>query len=67
MLPDGVTCRLAVEAGVPHLWHRLVGPAGRVIGMHRFGESAPGDRLFEHFGFTAGHVADEALAMLAAR
>ena len=49
------------------LWHRFVGPAGRIIGMDRFGESAPGDELFEHFGFTVEHVVSAAEAVLAGK
>ncbi|MFO1356488.1 MAG: transketolase [Gammaproteobacteria bacterium] len=56
VLPAAVTRRIAIEAGVTDLWYRFVGPAGRVIGMHGFGESAPAKALFEHFGLTADHV-----------
>jgi transketolase len=57
VLPSAVTARVAVEAGVTHCWHKYVGPRGRIIGLDRFGESAPGGVLFKHFGFTADHVA----------
>ncbi|HUH00171.1 MAG TPA: transketolase [Gammaproteobacteria bacterium] len=57
VLPARITARLAVEAGVPDPWDAFVGPAGAVIGMERFGESAPAPRLFEHFGFTPEAVA----------
>jgi transketolase len=60
------TRRIAVEAGVPDLWYRIVGPQGRVIGMESFGASAPASALFEHFGFTPDHVASVALDLLAA-
>ncbi len=65
VLPALVTRRVAIEAGVPDLWHRHVGPAGRVIGMSRYGESAPAKDLFAHFGFTADNVVRQALALLA--
>ncbi|WP_045218232.1 transketolase [Desulfonatronum thioautotrophicum] len=52
VMPSEVGVRLAVEAGIPDSWHHLVGQAGDVLGMRRFGESAPGDQLFAHFGFT---------------
>ncbi|MGJ8668094.1 MAG: transketolase [Oceanococcus sp.] len=55
LLPT-VRQRLAIEAGVPDSWWRLVGDAGDVIGMTSFGESAPADELFEHFGFTVDNV-----------
>ncbi|HZX90772.1 MAG TPA: transketolase C-terminal domain-containing protein, partial [Rudaea sp.] len=56
VLPLGVP-RVAIEAGVSAPWHRLVGESGRVIGIDRFGESAPAGKLFELFGFTAANVA----------
>ncbi|MEM9690468.1 MAG: transketolase [Pseudomonadota bacterium] len=64
VLPSAVTARVAVEAGVPDSWYRYVGSAGRVVGMTSFGESAPADELFEHFGFSASNVADVARAVL---
>ena len=51
---------MAVEAGVPDLWWRYVGSRGQVVGLDRFGESAPAGALFEYFGFTAQAVADAA-------
>jgi len=57
VLPASVTARVAVEAGVPDFWVKYVGLNGRVIGMHRFGESAPAGQLFKEFGFTADNVA----------
>jgi transketolase len=59
VLPPRVTARLAVEAGSPDPWYRLVGPRGAVLGMTRFGESAPAKALFAHFGFTVENVAGE--------
>ncbi len=60
VMPAGVTARVAVEAGVTDGWWRYVGPQGRVIGLDRFGESAPAGELFEHFGFTADNVVNAA-------
>jgi transketolase len=65
VLPPAVTARVAVEAGVPDGWWRYVGSSGRVIGMERFGESAPAAELFEYFGFTVQAVVDAAQAALA--
>ena len=52
--------RIAVEAGVTDYWRKYVGAAdsarGAVVGIDRFGESAPGPELFKYFGFTAEHV-----------
>jgi transketolase len=60
VLPRGVP-RVAVEAGATDYWHKYVGAAdaqdGAVIGIDRFGESAPAGVLFKHFGFTIDHVA----------
>jgi transketolase len=59
-----VTARIAVEAGVTGGWWRYVGSAGRVIGLDRFGESAPAGELFEHFGFTTANVVAAAKELL---
>ena len=60
VLPPGVP-RVAVEAGVTDYWHKYVGAVdagdGAVVGIDRFGESAPAGVLFKHFGFTVEHVA----------
>ncbi len=56
VLPAAVTARVAIEAGVTEGWWRHVGMQGRVIGLDRFGESAPANELFEHFGFTTDNV-----------
>jgi len=55
---------VAVEAGVTEFWHRYVGPEGRVLGIHRYGESAPGAKLFEYFGFTADKVVQAVKSVL---
>ena len=64
VLPSSVTRRLAVEAGSPQLWHQFVGSAGRVIGMNRFGASAPAAELFKYFGFSPESVAQAALELV---
>jgi len=56
VLPAAIDKRVAVEAGVTEGWYRWVGLNGRVIGIDRFGESAPAGQLFEKFGFTAANV-----------
>ena len=55
MLPRGIPC-VAVEAGVTSFWHKYVGLDGAVIGIDRFGESAPAGELFKFFGFTVDNV-----------
>ncbi|MEX0963710.1 MAG: transketolase [Pseudohongiellaceae bacterium] len=56
VLPAAVRLRVAVEAGGVDYWRKLVGLDGKVIGMQSFGESAPGPKLMEHFGFSAENV-----------
>jgi transketolase len=64
VLPRGVP-RIAIEAGVSAPWHRLAGEGGRVIGIDRFGESAPAGKLFELFGFTVANVAQNVRELVA--
>ncbi|MGB5626710.1 MAG: transketolase [Woeseiaceae bacterium] len=56
VLPAAITARVAIEAGVTDGWWRYVGTKGRIVGLDRFGESAPADELFEHFGFTTENI-----------
>jgi transketolase len=56
VLPAGVTKRVAVEAAHTDFWYKYVGLSGKVVGMTTFGESAPGNVLLEHFGFTVDNV-----------
>ncbi|MCK5325346.1 MAG: transketolase [Woeseiaceae bacterium] len=56
VLPVGVIARVVVEAGATETWWRYAGSGGKVIGIDRFGESAPAGELFEHFGFTVDNV-----------
>src|SRR5688500_14121116 len=51
VLPRGVQ-RVALEAGVSDFWRKYVGLEGEVVGIDRFGESAPAGELFKFFGFT---------------
>ncbi len=62
LLPS-VRARLAVEAGVPQGWHKYIGDAGDMIGIDRFGVSAPYKVLFEKFGFTVDNVVEHALKL----
>ncbi|MDP2708234.1 MAG: transketolase [Burkholderiales bacterium] len=55
VLPQGVV-RVAVEAGTSDWWRKYVGLEGAVVGIDRFGESAPAGELFKYFGFTADNV-----------
>jgi transketolase len=65
VLPKGVK-RVAIEAGASDLWRKYVGLEGAVVGIDRFGESAPGAALFSHFGFTPKRVVEVAAALLEA-
>lgn len=58
VLPGAVTKRVALEAGIADYWYKYVGMNGAVVGMTSFGESAPADQLFDHFGFNVENVLD---------
>ncbi|WP_035992986.1 transketolase [Leptolyngbya sp. KIOST-1] len=64
VLPKAVTKRLAVEAGITMGWCRYVGAEGDVVGVDRFGASAPGGLVMEKFGFTVENVVNRAKALL---
>ena len=61
MLPPAVTARVAVEAGVTFGWREHVGDRGEVVGLDRYGASAPGEVLLEKFGLTVDAVVTAAL------
>jgi transketolase len=61
VLPANVTKRIAIEAGSTAYWYKYVGLSGKVIGLDRFGESAPAKDVFQALGFTAQHIVDEIL------
>ena len=56
VLPNSVVKRVAIEAAHVDYWAKYVGFSGAVVGMSTFGESAPGNVLLEHFGFTVDNV-----------
>lgn len=56
VLPSKTTKRLAIEAGVTDGWYKYVGTKGKILGLNRFGESAPANILFKEFGFTVENV-----------
>lgn len=64
IFPKSVSARLAVEAALPMGWHRYVGDHGDVIGVERFGASAPGNVVMEKLGFTVDHVVERATTLL---
>jgi transketolase len=63
VLPRAVRRRVAIEAGVSDFWAKYVGLDGAVIGIDRFGASAPAEVLFPHFGFTVERVVQAAKAI----
>jgi transketolase len=63
VLPKACRRRVAIEAGVPEIWHQYVGLDGKVIGLHRFGLSAPGSEVMKEFGIDAQHVIDAAKSL----
>ncbi len=64
VLPPAVTARLAVELGVAQGWDRYVGAAGGMLGVERFGASAPAEVLLREYGFTRENVVARAKALL---
>jgi transketolase len=64
VLPPGVRARVSIEAAAPFGWERYVGLEGAIIGISRFGASAPGSVLMREFGFTPEHVVETAKAVL---
>jgi transketolase len=64
VLPPSVEARVCVEAGASLGWERFAGSRGAIVALDRFGASAPGTTVLEKLGFTARHVADEALRVL---
>ncbi len=65
ILPSTLTARVVVEAGARRGWQGVAGPHGEVLGLDRFGASAPGDRVMRELGFTAELVAARARASIA--
>ena len=63
VLPKKCRRRVAIEAGVPEIWYQYVGLDGKVIGLHRFGLSAPGAEVMKEFGIDAQHVIDAARSL----
>jgi transketolase len=64
VLPNSITARVSVEAGITMGWDRYTGTAGATIGINRFGESGKGPAVMAHLGITAENVAKQAVAVL---
>ncbi|MFK8031643.1 MAG: transketolase [Gammaproteobacteria bacterium] len=65
VLPPNVSARVVVEAGVTDGWWRYAGTQGRVVGIDRFGESAPAPEVYAYLGVTVERLVDEAQQLLA--
>jgi transketolase len=63
VLPKSCRKRVAIEAGVPEIWYQYVGIDGKVIGLHRFGLSAPGGQVMKELGIDAQHVVQAAKSL----
>ena len=64
VLPREVRARVAVEAGIADYWYKYVGIDGAIVGMTSYGESAPAEKLFPFFGFTAENVVKKAKSVI---
>jgi transketolase len=64
VLPPSIKARVAIEAGTTFGWHRWVGEKGKVIGLDRFGASAPAERIFKELGITSQAVVEAARALV---
>ena len=66
VLPPAVAARLAVEAAAPQPWYRWIGDRGAVLGLERFGASAPYQRIYQELGLTVDNVVRRAKELLRA-
>lgn len=64
ILPSSVTKRIAVEAGISMGWEKYTGNEGQIIGINKFGASAPGGTVLKEYGFSAENIVKKALDML---
>lgn len=64
VLPKAIQKRVAVEAGSTMCWHQFVGSEGRIIGIDRFGESAPADKIYAALGLTVDNITNTAVELV---
>ena len=64
VLPPAVPQRIAIEAAAPQSWYRWVGDRGVIMGIERFGASAPYQRIYKELGLTADRLVQHAKALL---
>ena len=65
VLPPAIRARVSIEAASPFGWERFVGLDGAIIGVNRFGASAPGPTVMKEYGFTVEHVIEVAKSLVA--
>ena len=64
ILPSDVTKRMAVEAGISMGWEKYTGPEGKIIGIDKFGASAPGGTVLKEYGFSPENIVKNAIDLL---
>ena len=64
VLPSSINLRIAVEAGVTFGWERWVGDRGYILGVNRFGSSAPAKKIYKEYGLTVENIITEANILL---
>ena len=64
VLPSTCSLRVAIEAGITGMWGRYVGLQGKVVGIDRFGLSAPGDQVMQELGITTQNVVEAVRTLL---
>ena len=64
ILPTSITKRMAVEAGISMGWEKYTGPEGKIIGIDKFGASAPGGTVLKEYGFSPENIVKNALELL---
>ncbi|WP_457552116.1 transketolase [Desulfobacula sp.] len=64
ILPTRMKKRMAVEAGISMGWEKYIGPEGKIIGIDKFGASAPGGRVLKEYGFSVENIVNNAIDLL---
>jgi len=67
VFPDHVNARVAIEAGASAYWYKYVGRHGKVIGLDRFGASAPASEVYAECGFAADDIVEAAMGLMLSR
>jgi transketolase len=66
VLPATITARVAVEAGIADFWYKYVGHEGKIVGLNRYGESAPYQEVYQELGITVENIMEKVAAVIAA-